>query len=250
MTPSEGRRRAFDYGKAISDTRRVSSAGSLGIRRYRSPLREARASDTRRRVIEAAGLVFLARGYGATTVRAVASAAGVSVPTVEALFGSKARLLKAAIDVAIAGNAEPVAVLEQPWVEQAEAAPTIEAFLSIVARILAAAQERSAGLVLAVFEGSPREAELEQLAAQLVTQRSTTAAWIVERVTRLAPLDGGCVRAEAVDTVWLLMDPAVFRRLTREKNWSVERYRRWWAAAIARLLTSGPRLAAQAGDQR
>ena len=214
----------------------MAPAGTEEIRHYRSPLREARARSTRRRVIEAATAAFLDRGYAATTMRGVAADAGVSVPTVEAQFGTKPRLLKAAIDVAIAGNDEPVAVLEQPWVARARAAESVEEFLSIVAGILAAAQRRSAGLVLAVFEGSSRDAELERVAEQMVSQRETTAAWIVGGMTRIAPLRAGCTRADAVDTVWLLMDPSVFVRLTRERRWSVERYRRWVAEAIARLL--------------
>ena len=55
-------------------------------------------------MLDAATAVFLDRGYGGATIRAVAAEARVSVPTVEALFGTKARVLKAAIDVAIAGD--------------------------------------------------------------------------------------------------------------------------------------------------
>jgi AcrR family transcriptional regulator len=225
----------------------VISAPARAARPYRSALREAQARRTRRRVLEAATAVFLDRGYGGTTMRAVAAAAGVSVPTVEALFGTKARLLKAAIDVAIAGDDEPVAVLDRPWAQAARRAQTLAGFLAMVAEVIAAAQQRSAGLVLAVFEGSSRDAELEALAAQMAAQREATAAWIVDSVTRLAPLRAGCGREEAVDTVWLLMDPAVFSRLTRQRGWSAGRYRDWIAAAIARLLTGD---APSAGDRR
>jgi AcrR family transcriptional regulator len=187
-------------------------------------------------VLEAATAVFLDRGYGGTTMRAVAAGAGVSVPTVEALFGTKARLLKAAIDVAIAGDDEPVAVLDRPWAREAGKAGRLGEFLAAVAGALAAAQERSAGLVLALFEGATRDAELETLAAQLIAQREATAAWIVANVTRLAPLRQGCSLGEAVDTVWLLMDPAVFDRLTRQRRWNLQRYQDWVAAAIVRQL--------------
>lgn len=225
------------------------AAGTAEIRRYRSPLREERARRTRRRVVEAATSSFLERGYAATTIRSVAADAGVSIPTVEAQFGTKSRLLKAAIDVAIAGDDEPVAVLERPWVAGARAAATVDGFLAIVSGVLTAAQERSAGLVLAVFEGSSRDAELGRLSEQMVAQREHTAGWIVEGMTRIAPLRPGCGRAEAVDTVWLLMDPAVFVRLTGERRWAVERYRRWVADAIARLLMAGTGPAASSDHQ-
>ena len=41
----------------------------------------------------------------------------------------------------------------------------------------------------------------------------------------------------AVDTIWLLMDPAVFVRLTEDRRWSAERYRDWFGDSVRRLLT-------------
>jgi AcrR family transcriptional regulator len=189
-------------------------------------------------VLDAATEVVLDRGYGAATIRAIAAEATVSVPTVEALFGTKARLLKAAIDVAIAGDDQPVAVLDRSWAADARKAETAEEFLSVVAGVVAAAQARSAGLVLAVFEGSAKDRELEHVAEQMVAQRAVTASWIVEGVSRVASLREGYSNEEAIDTVWLLMDPAVFDRLTRRRNWTPEQYERWFSRSIARLLTA------------
>ncbi len=160
----------------------------------------------------------------------------MAVPTVEALFGTKARLLKAAIDVAIAGDDEPAPVLDRPWADEAGKAGSLGEFLSLVAGTLVAAQQRSAGLVMAVFEGSGRDAELQGLREQMVTQREATAAWIVRGMSRLAPLRPGLSIDEAVDVAWLLMDPAVFIRLTRQRRWDAGRYRRWIADALARLI--------------
>ena len=205
-------------------------------RAYRSSRRESQARRTRQRVLVAATAVFLRGGYAGATMRAIATEAGVSVPTVEALFGTKARLLNAAIDVAIAGDDEPVPVLGRSWADAALGAETAEGFLAIAAGVIAPAQVRSAGLVLAVFEGASTDPELAQLMAQLVDQRATTAEWLVDGVTRTAGLCPGCARQEAIDTVWVLMDPAVFDRLTRQRGWTVEHYEAWLARSIGRLL--------------
>ena len=189
-------------------------------------------------MLEAATYVFLDRGYAGATIRAVAAEADVSVPTVEALFGTKARLLKAAIDVAIAGDDEPVPVLDRPWAQTAGNAASLGDFLSIVAGMIATAQQRSAGLVLAVFEGSSQDTELEALKNQMVAQREAMAAWVVQGMTRLAQLRPGRTAAGAVDVVWLLMDPALFVRLTRQRRWSARAYRDWLADALARLLVT------------
>src|SRR6516162_7650131 len=95
--------------------------GSTGARRYRSPRREQQARRTRARITAAAARQFLARGYAAATMRAVADGAGVALPTVELAFGTKARLLKAVIDTAIAGDDRPVPMLAREWAARAEA---------------------------------------------------------------------------------------------------------------------------------
>jgi hypothetical protein len=158
------------------------------------------------------------------------------VPTAELLFGTKGRLLKAAIDVAVVGDDEPVPVLDRSWTEAAVQADTSEEFLAIVASVLGPAQQRSAGLVLAVFEAAVSDSELAELARQMTAQRATTAGWIVERLIRKAPLRDGCSSREAVDTVWILMDPAVFDRLTRQRDWTLQQYQRWFASSVDRLL--------------
>ena len=203
-------------------------------RTYRSDRRAAQATQTRRRVLAAATGLFQRQGYAATTVRAVAGEAGVSVQTVEAQFGSKPRLLKACIDVAIAGDDEAVPVLERGWTAEAEAATTPAELLTVVSRVIGPAQERSAGLVLAVFEGAASDDGLAELAEELVRQRRGTATWVVRRLRRTGRLRAG--ERDSVDTLWTLMDPAVHIRLVRQLGWSRGRYERWIATSAAHLL--------------
>jgi AcrR family transcriptional regulator len=209
--------------------------GAEGGRAYRSAVRQEQARATRRQVLAAASEVFAAQGYAGATVRAIAGAAGVSVPTVELLFGTKAGVLKAAIDVAIAGDDAPVAVLDRPWAERAGRAGSVEELLGAVAAVIAPAQRRSAGLVLAVLEAA-QSTDLAGLRDQLTRQRERTAGWIVDRVTALAPLRPELTDRDAVETVWLLMDPAVFVRLTRNRRWSLRRYQHWFARSVRHLL--------------
>jgi AcrR family transcriptional regulator len=207
-------------------------------RSYRSSRREAGAQRTKRRILEAAGSAFVVGGYAGATIRAVAAEAGVSVPTVELLFGTKARLLKAVIDVAIAGDDEAVPVLDRSWTSAAVAAASADEFLSVVARVIGAAQARSAGLVLAVFEGSPKDPELVELTEQMIRQRAITAGWIVDGLTGKADLREELTRQDAVDTMWLLMEPAVYDRLVRHRHWIVDRYQDWFARTARRLLVA------------
>jgi AcrR family transcriptional regulator len=240
------------YGNSLVNTRASSTpaAPQSGRRPYRSPLRQAKARRTRARILEAATQLFRTHGYAGTTVAAVAAAAQVSVAAVELAFPTKPDLLKAAIDVAIAGDDEPVPVLERPWAASARAAPGATAFLDAVATILVPAAERSDGLVLAALEGARSDDRLVPLAAQLSAQRAVTAGWIVDGLTEKTPLRAGLGRSEAIDIVWLLMDPAVFDRLTTARSWPPGRFGRFFADGLLRLLTE-PVPAGQAEeDQR
>lgn len=205
------------------------------VRPYRSQKRREQARHTRRRVLAAAAELFRTLGYAGTTMSAVAAAAGVAVPTVELAFSTKPSLLKEVIDVAIAGDDEPVPVLERPWAQRAAVAATAGEFLAEVARTLVAAAERSDALVLAAFEAARSDERLAPLAAQLKTQRRVTASWIVDGIAARAPLRVD--RSEAIDTIWLLMDPAVFDRLTTDRGWPAHRYGAWFVDSALRLLT-------------
>jgi AcrR family transcriptional regulator len=208
-------------------------------RGYVSAARTERAQNTRKRVIEAATRLFVQQGYATTTMRAIAAEARVSVPTVELLFGTKAQLLHVVIDVAIAGDDEPVPVLGRAWAADAESSRDVEDFLSVVARVVSEAQTRSAGVMLAAYEAAASDPDIQLLILDRESQRERTTSWIVDGVVERAGLRSGLDRAGAIDTVWLLMDPVVFSRLTRHRGWSPDRYASWFAQSVAQLLVGG-----------
>jgi TetR/AcrR family transcriptional regulator, regulator of autoinduction and epiphytic fitness len=205
-------------------------------RSYFSTSRTERASRTRKRVIDAATRLFVQQGYATTTMRGIAAEAEVSVPTVELLFGTKAQLLHVVIDVAIAGDDEPVPVLSRAWAIEAESTPDLADFLAAVAQVIADAQLRSAGVMLTAYEASAADPDIQLLILDRESQRQGTASWIVDGVVARAALRPGLGRAAAIDTVWMLMDPVVFSRLTRQRGWSLERYAAWFADTLTQLL--------------
>src|SRR6266487_7007189 len=168
--------------------------GGKPRRAYRSAQRTAAAQHTCQRIVAAAAEQFASAGYPATTMRSVAAAAGVSVASVELAFGTKAQLLKTAIDVAIAGDHDPVAVLDRDWATAAQATANVQDFLTAVGRTLRPAMTRSAGLVLAAYDAAATDPALPQLANQLATQRATTVAWIIDGIRDRATLRQGLTR--------------------------------------------------------
>jgi AcrR family transcriptional regulator len=211
--------------------------GSGAARRpYRSPRREEQGRQTRSRICAAAAAQFLDRGYAGATMRGIAAAAGLAVPTVEAAFGTKARLLKAVIDATTAGDDDPVPMLERAWAAQVRAAPDATEVAAEFAGTLTESAQRAAGLVLAALDAARLDPEIAEVAAQLTRQREIMAAWLVDQLMARSPLRHGTSRDEAIDTVWLLMDPAVFIRLTGQRKWTAMRFRAWFTDTVTRLL--------------
>ncbi|HEU4907316.1 MAG TPA: helix-turn-helix domain-containing protein [Propionibacteriaceae bacterium] len=207
-------------------------------RGYASATRTQQARRTRTQVIDAATRLFVERGYATTTMRAIATDARVSLPTVELLFGTKAQLLHVVLDVAIAGDDEPVPMLSRAWADGARLTTDVTEFLSAVAHVLRDAQIRSAGVMLAAYEAAVTDPDIDLLVADREMQRERTAGWIVDGVMERAPLRPELDRATAIDAVWMLMDPVVFIRLTRHRGWSPDRYATWFADSVAQQLVA------------
>ena len=92
-------------------------------RRYDSPRRREAAARTRRAVVDAAHELLLTRGFAQTTMQDIATAAGVAVQTVYKVFGTKAGVAKAVFDVAIAGDDEPIPMIQRPSLLRVQAEP-------------------------------------------------------------------------------------------------------------------------------
>src|SRR3954468_6377272 len=94
------------------------SAKKAPSRTYTSEVRAAQAIETRRRIRAAAEQLFLANGYVATSMDAIAKAAGVSRQTVFTAFGSKAALLSELGDVQVVGDDQPIPLAERDAVKR------------------------------------------------------------------------------------------------------------------------------------
>src|SRR4051794_22358447 len=119
-------------------------------RDYRSTLRAAQAADTRQSIVAAAARLFIADGYGRTTIDGVAESAGVSRKTVFSAVGGKVELLKSALDWAVAGDDEPIAIADRPAIRALLALEDPAALLAGWVRALVEIDVRAASLLHAL----------------------------------------------------------------------------------------------------
>ncbi|CAN5786524.1 TetR family transcriptional regulator [soil metagenome] len=201
-------------------------------RDYRSDLRTAQARETRRGIVAAAASLFVETGYGATTIDAVARVAGVSRKTVFTAVGGKVELLKLALDWAIAGDDEPVAVADRPEVRALLDLPDAADLLTGWATVLVEIDKRVARLSEAMETAAGLDPAAKELVERSSHQRLAGSRLIVDRVSHLGALRDGVSPAEAADIAWLLGDPVLYTRLVLTRGWSVRRFEHWVAATL------------------
>jgi AcrR family transcriptional regulator len=203
---------------------------------YTSTLRAAQARATRRAIVDAAARLFTERGYGATTVEAIAAAAGVSRKTVFTSVGGKTEALKLALDWAIAGDDEPVPMLERPHIKAMQNEPDARRILASYARHVRQTAARTAPLHQVVQAAAGLDADIRALAENGRAQRIRGMRAIAQILTDRGALKPGLSSAEAADILWLLNDPGVYHRLVIEQKWDPGRYQNWLADALTSLL--------------
>lgn len=208
----------------------------MSRRGYQSDLRAAQTRLTRRTVVDAATALFIRQGYAATTIDAVAEAAGVSRKTVFNSVGGKAALLKLAYDWSIVGDDEPVPMSERPAVHEIRASTDpAEAIRLYVAMVLEVAVRVTA--IYRVVEGAADgEPEAAALLAAAQSERHQGARFLVDHIAGLGGLRPGLTREEAADVFWAQTDGALYRRLVEDRGWPVARFRDWWTRAVQSAL--------------
>jgi AcrR family transcriptional regulator len=204
-------------------------------RSYDASARQARSADTRQRIVDAAGTLFREHGYRATTVAALADAAGVNVDTVYALVGRKPELLRELIEQAISGTDRAVPAEERPHIVALRAEPDPARKLEIYAQAIAETQPRLAPLVRAVREAGA-EPEVRDLWQEISDRRAVNMRRLIADLAAVDGLRPELDPEDAADTVWALNSPELFAMLTGERGWTTERYGRWLATTLVRIL--------------
>ena len=215
----------------------VISDGEPAARAYRSAVRQDGAARTRQLITGAARELFLADGYAATSVAAIARAAGVSGQTVYNVFGSKAALLKHVYDVTLVGDDQPVPFADRPEVRALRAESDPRAFLAGYAAIGLVLLERLGPLIGVVMAGAAAgEPDLVAHVATVNGERLAGVTMTIRRLTELTPLRSGLDPDQARDILWTLNSVEVWQLLVGHRGWSGEEYVRWVAETAVALL--------------
>jgi AcrR family transcriptional regulator len=205
-------------------------------RSYDSKLRKDQARQTRARILDAAQNLFAERGYAATTVDAIAAAAGVATDTVYASFRNKPGVLHSLLDLRVGGDEEPVGVIEREGPQAVRREPSqkrqIAAFAVGVAEIL----ERSRPVDDVMRGAAAVDPDIAALRAGMQEARYTNLRQFAGWLAANGPLRGGLTPDDAAAMLWAVASPEVHGLLRVGRGWSTERYRDWLAMTLTRTL--------------
>lgn len=209
-------------------------------RRYYSRRRAQQTAATREAVLEAARALFVQRGYGATTVAEIASAAGVAVDTVYATVGPKPVLLRELVETAISGRDTPVTAEDRDYVQAIRAADGAEEKIAIYATAVTAIQQRLAPVFAALRDAAATDRACADLWAEIADRRARNMVRFAADLRGTGRLRRDLSDQEVADVIWSMNAAEYWQLLVQQRGWTRERFRDWLIDAWGRLLLEGP----------
>jgi AcrR family transcriptional regulator len=219
--------------KASSGSARTPPAAR---RRYNASGRRRAAEQTRARIIGAAREHFLAQGYAATTIAAIASRADVAPDTVYAAVGPKPALFRELIETALSGTDQPVAGRDRDYAVRMRAELDVRGKLEIYAAAVTQLQGRLAPLFLVLREAAAGQKELGQLWREITQRRARNMRLLAADLATTNALRPELTMDEVADIIWTMNSSEYYAMLVHERGWSSERYEAWLCDAWTRLL--------------
>jgi len=177
--------------------------------------------------VRAARQLFEEFGWSGTTVGSIGNAAGVSQKTVEALFGTKASLLQAAVDYAIRGDVEDEPVVRRESVRRMHEAPDAPSMLWLHARHLRTINERSARIAWTVEHAAASDPAVDKLWRRMNENRAFGVRWAATTLLTKPGRKRRLIRKEVEAAFWVAFDWGTYRILTEQAGLDPDAYELW-----------------------
>jgi len=205
-------------------------------RRYDSSRRREQARIQRMRVLASARRLFLDQGFAATTLAAVAADADVSVEMIYKAFRNKAGLLKEVFDFAVAGDDEPVPMVDRDFAHRIRSDPDPRKKLSLFAEHMAESMPRAAPVYLLGRAAAAAEPEIKALHSQWREAQLSGLGALATHLDEGGHLRPGLSAERARDLLWTIHSTEVYELLVLERGWPIGEYREFLARSTAAAL--------------
>jgi AcrR family transcriptional regulator len=198
-------------------------------------VRAEHAALTRTRILDAARAEFEERGFAGARITAIASRAGVAVPTVYKVFTNKRNLLAHAVERAMTGAEYGGRVDEQAWWQEQLNEPDPAQQLALIARNARRIYERAGRILEVVRAAAVLDDEIAALWRGIIDQRASRSR---QAATGLLSRARGRARfgvEETVVTLLSLSGPELYSAQL-EAGRTPTQYERWLRAVLTACL--------------
>jgi AcrR family transcriptional regulator len=202
--------------------------------------RAERSRRTREKVVEAARELFLAQGYGATSLQEIADQAGVAVQTIYFVFRNKRTLFKDVVDTSIAGDTEPVATMDREWFRAACAEPTAAGQLRAHVHGTREILGRVAPIMPLIAAAAATDPEIAAQWPDVADPRYTVQYAAAEALAGKPDTRPGLSIEMAADLLFGLLSPQLYLIFVRDRDWSPDTWEEWARTALTSQLCADP----------
>jgi AcrR family transcriptional regulator len=206
-----------------------------GKRRYDSTGRQAQAQRSRQAILDTAERQFLDTGYAATTIAAIARAAGVSVETIYKAFGGKSGLVRAIYERGLTGREAVPAFQRSDEMREHETDP--RTIMRKWGALDAEVSSVVAPIRLLIRSAAAADPEMATVLDDIDDERLDRARHHARFLAERGYLRDGVTAAQATDILWFCTSVEFYETLVLRRGWSSRRYARFVADfMIASLL--------------
>lgn len=197
---------------------------------YNSETRDAMASETKAQILKAAKKLFQTKGFDRVTISMLAKAAGVSMPTIYAVFKSKRGILQSLIDHALPAD---------QFIELVEASMNTQSpkkRLGLTAKLSRQMYDAEKELMDILRGASVLAPEFKELEQEREKRRHARQGEYVKKLMRDKALVKGLTIEKARDILWSLTGRDLYRMLVIERAWSSDEYEKWLEKILVETL--------------
>jgi AcrR family transcriptional regulator len=208
-------------------------------RPYHSPVREEAARRTRALLRDTARRLFVGQGYAPTTMKQIATEAGVAERTLYLAFPTKASLLQELIGVALAGGDDGPradAADHRRAVSELGAAGAVARFAAHTTDLY----ERAGELLQLGEHAAESDPELRAFADAGGEATVRVVRTLVDGLADAGTLRGDLDARSATDVAWAISHFSSHQLLRKRRRWGRARYQRWLTDTLTRELMEAP----------
>ena len=199
---------------------------AVGSRTKNQLARADRARLTRRKIVAAADTLFRRDGFLTTTMAAIAAEAGVAVQTLYLSFGNKTAILAAAFEVAVAGDDEPLAMLDREWMSQVRAEHDGPTALALFVEGAIAVMSRTTPLYMTI-RSAAADPEVAAFLVENKVERHANFSVIVHALSARPGFTKKLTRTRATDVLYTVVSEDSYAMLVHEHGWTRQQWRDW-----------------------